>query len=85
MQWKMRSASATERKCEVMRKKILYIVSYDHLISKRYVAKYERVFAANAKDACRLIMDRYYEDRSAVSENLKKVRYPFHLTAKRIG
>lgn len=67
------------------RPKVLYLVSYDHLINKRYVEKHERVFASNAKEAKALILDRYYEDRSAVSENLKKVRYPFHLTAKRIG
>ena len=51
-----------------------------------------RVFAYNAKEACRIVLDKYYDDLDALyyrrgtckNAAAHGIRYPFHLQAERM-
>lgn len=62
--------------------KYSYRVTYDYLIAKQYHEQGKVVFADNAKEAKKIIMDRYWDNVAA--HGRREVRYPFHLTAKRV-
>ena len=69
-----------------------YHVTYDRSHGKYYETRHERVFAYNAKEACKIVMDNYYEAlndlyaRRGTCRNAAAhgVRYPFHLHAERM-
>jgi len=67
-----------------------YCVSYEYSHGKYNTSHSERVFAENAKAACRKVMEKYYDNLNALyarrgtikNAAAHGVRYPFHLHAE---
>lgn len=64
-----------------------YAVSYDYSHAHNYEPRSECVLADNAKEACEIVLAKYYDNLAWWAENKRtrsKPYYPFHLRARRI-
>lgn len=68
-----------------------YYVTYDYSINGKYYEQSKRVFAKNAKEACELIKQNYWEhvqtyiDRGySTTSARRQIYWPFHIKAQRM-
>lgn len=70
-----------------IRESYWYCVHFDYSHVHSYEPRHECVLAGNAKEACKIVLEKYYDNLAWWAENKRtrsKPYYPFHLRARRI-